>query len=130
MYPGTLSALGNGIYFAVPSFTDQQFLPHFPLASKIALKYTKGEDSGVLIRAALNVDAQVADCDILKEGLREFRNRVREAGITDIGTFAAAIGKDAYFADGIYDDTGEMVYTVLNRGMLWVQREARLIKNN
>jgi DUF971 family protein len=130
LYPGTLSALGNGIYFAAPSMKDETFLPNFPLVSKVALKYTKGENSGTLIRAALKSASKVADCDDLKQDLRENRNRARAAGITDIGTYAAALGFDAYYADGIYDDADERIYTVLNRGSLLIQKTAKLIKSN
>src|ERR1035438_3309916 len=65
MYPGTLSALGNGIYFAVPTIKDDKFSPIFPLVSFVALKYTKGVNSGCLIRAALIKSAKIADCDDL-----------------------------------------------------------------
>ena len=134
MYPGTLSALGNGIYFAVPSHVDEKLYPAFPKVSKVALKYTKTKEqnygAGALIRAALKTEAKIADCDDLRQDLRENRNRAKLAGITDIGTFAAALGFDAYFADGIDEDADERVYTVLNRGAIFVQRQATLIKNN
>jgi hypothetical protein len=129
MYPGTLSALGNGIYFAVPTVKDEHFLPTFPMVSAVALKYTKGENSGCLIRAALVKNAKIADCDDLKDDLRDNRNRARSSGITDIGTFAAALGFDAYYADGVYNDTDERIYTVLNRGAIYVQSSAKLIRN-
>lgn len=129
MYPGTLSALGNGIYFAVPTVRDEKFLPTFPLVSAVALKYTKGVNSGCLIRAALVKNAKIANCDDLKDDLRQNRNRARSSGITDVGTFAAALGFDAYFADGVYNDTEERIYTVLNRGAIYVQSKAKLIQN-
>jgi hypothetical protein len=129
LYPGTLSALGNGIYFAVPTIKDEKFLPIFPLVSCVALKYTKGENSGCLIRAALTKAVKIADCNDLKDDLRQNRNRARSSGITDVGTFAAALGFDAYYADGVYNDTAERIYTVLNRGAIYVQNKAQLIPN-
>jgi hypothetical protein len=128
MYPGTLSALGNGMYFAAPSSPGQN-LPGFPLVSVAALKYTKGggEAAGFLIRAALKKEAKIADCDDLKQDLRENRNRAKRAGITDVGAFAAALGFDAFFADRMYTDTDERVYVVLNRGMLLVQKQGIFI---
>lgn len=129
MYPGTLSALGNGIYFAVPTVKNERFLPLFPLVSTIALKYTKGESSGFLIRAALIKGVKIADCNDLRDDLRDNRNRARSSGIADIGTFAAALGFDAYFADGVYNDTDERIYTVLNRGSIYVQKTGTLIAN-
>jgi hypothetical protein len=129
MYPGTLSALGNGIYFAVPSKKDDQFLPTFPLISVVALKYTEGETAGIVLRAALKKGSKVADCDGLKQYLRENRNRAKRAGITDLGAFAAALGIDAFHADGLYDDTDERVYTVLNRGALLLQKRGILVKS-
>ena len=108
-YPGTLVALGNGMYFSVPSKSESVFGPAFRLVSVVALKYTVGESSGSLIRAALKKNAKIAECDELKQYLRENRNRAKRAGITDIGAFAAALGFDAIFADGMYDDTDERV---------------------
>lgn len=122
LYPGTLSALGNGIYFAVPSKKDEQYADTFPLISVVALKYTAGETAGIVLRAALKHGSQVADCDGLKQYFRENRNRAKRAGITDLGAFAAALGFDAFYADGLYEDTDERVYTVLNRGALLLQK--------
>lgn len=131
LYPGTLSALGNGIYFAVPSEVREEFGPAFPLVSKVALKYTIGDPqtSGCIIRAVLKPTAKVVDCDDLRDDLRQNRNRAKSAGITDIGTFAAALGIDAYFVDGVYPDTNERIYTVLNRGCLSLQRTVKNVRN-
>lgn len=122
MYPGTLSVLGNGMYFATAS--QQIGTPEFPMLSQIAMKYAKGtqEGAGILVRAALKKDAKVSSCDDLKQELRENRNRAKKAGITDVGAFAAALGLDAFYADEVYDDIdGELVYVVLNRGKLVIQ---------
>jgi hypothetical protein len=129
MFPGTLSAIGNGIYFAVPSKQDLLYTPLFPLVSVAALKYTRGETSGALVRAALKATAKIAQCDDLKQDLRENRNRAKRAGINDLGAFAAALGFDAFAADGVYDDTDERVFTVLNRGALIVQKVGVFVKN-
>lgn len=127
LYPGTLSAKGNGIYFAVPSKVEARFLPIFPRISIAAMKYTKGETVGILLRAALKKDSKLADCDELKEYMRENKNRSKRAGITDLGAFAAALGFDALYEDALYDDTGERIYTVLNRGALLIQKAGFLI---
>jgi hypothetical protein len=124
MYPGTWSALGNGMYFAVPSLKIPEYESILPMVSAVALKYTKGEEaagSGFIVRAALKKGSKIVDCDQLKEDVKLYRNRAKKAGITDIGAFAAALGIDAFYADGVYDDTEERVYTVLNRGALLVQ---------
>lgn len=127
MYPGTLTALGNGIYFAVPSRIDPKFHPDFPKVSYAALKYTKSENSGCLIRAALIEGSKIGNYDEIIALLKQNKDRAVAAGIADIGTFAASMGFDAMYADGIYDDTEERVYTVLNRGAIYVQRTARFI---
>lgn len=127
MYPGTLTALGNGMYFATPSHVDETNLPTFPRISVVALKYAKCETVGVVIRAALKPDSKIVDCEDLKADLRTHRNRVKLSGITDVGTFAASLGFDAYYADGVYEDCDERVYTVLNRGSLLVQSRAKLV---
>ena len=45
-----------------------------------------------------------------------------KAGITDIGAYAAALGVDAFKANGVYADVPEEnVYVILNRGILLVQ---------
>jgi hypothetical protein len=127
LYPGTLSAFGNGIYFAVPSKEDPTYFPGFPKISIVALKYTSSETPGVVVRAVLRKGSKIANCDDLKDDLRENRNRAKRAGINDLGAFAAALGFDAFFADYVYDDTDERVYTVLNRGTLSLQNQAALV---
>jgi hypothetical protein len=81
------------------------------------------------VRAALKATAKIAQCDDLKQDLRENRNRAKRAGINDLGAFAAALGFDAFAADGVYDDTDERVFTVLNRGALIVQKVGVFVKN-
>lgn len=129
LYPGTLSSKGNGIYFSVPSKEDPQYFPFFPKISIVALKYTKGEASGIVMRAALKKDAKLADSDDLKEYFKENRNRAKRAGIADLGAFAAALGIDALYEDDLYDDTGERIYTVLNRGALLIQKACILVQS-
>ena len=127
MYPGTLSALGNGMYFAAPSEKREDF-PGFPLVSVVARKYIKGDGSGILVRAALNKSAKVADCHDIKQDLKENKNRAKLAGITDIGAFAASLGIDAFYSDNVYMDTPERVYVVLNRGVILIQISCILVQ--
>jgi hypothetical protein len=130
MYPGTLSALGNGMYFATPNPKDEPgHHAAFPRISRIAMMYTKGaEGVGILVRAALKHDAKIACCDDLKSDLRDNRNRAKRAGITDVGAFAAALGFDAFYADGVYPDVpDEVVYVVLNRSALLMQSTCLLV---
>jgi hypothetical protein len=130
MYPGTLSALGNGMYFATPSQKAPPGTPPvFPLISKIAEKYTQGKDgAGVLVRAALKSNANIVDCQDIKDNRRDNRNRARRAGITDLGTFAAALGFDAFFDDGHLEGfPEERVCVVLNRGALLVQNRCLMV---
>jgi len=126
MYPGTLSAYGNGIYFAVPGQTGK--LAAFPKISEIARMYaTPGDDDlgpGVIVRAILKPSAKIADCQELKACFRDNRNRAHNAGITDLGAFAAALGFDAYHIDDCYDHTDERVFVVVNRGALIFQKIA------
>jgi hypothetical protein len=132
MYPGTLSALGNGMYFAVPGDKipkeELDKWPGFPRISTVAMKYVKGEGSGALVRAALKKTAKIADCHDLKQYFKENRNRAKLAGITDIGAFSASLGFDAYYADNVYEDTNERVFVVLNRGALLIQKQGILVK--
>ena len=131
MYPGTLSSYGNGIYFAVPSKVNAKYAPIFPKTSVIALKYTQvGTTSGVLIRAALKDGLKIADSDGLSTYFKENKNRCRRAGIKDLGAFAAALGFDAFYADNVYDDTDERIYTVLNRGALYVQKVGVMVEKS
>lgn len=128
LYPGTLTALGNGMYFSIPSKTEQKWNGlGFSKVSIVALKYTSGDGSGILVRAALKKDARIAECDDLRSDLQDNRNRAREAGITDVGAFAACLGFDAFYADNMYDDCDERVYTVLNRGVLLLQNRCVLV---
>jgi hypothetical protein len=125
MYPGTLSAYGNGIYFATPSTEEQ--LPHFPRTSKIARKYCGAcGEPGVLVRAALRSNSRCIELDEMQQFFREFRNKAKRAGIVDVGSFAAAMGYDAIHGDGLYEGIDERVYIVLNRGALIFQSSALL----
>lgn len=120
MYPGTLSAMGNGVYFAVPSLKIAP-IGGFKMLSRVALKYTKGDGYGVIVRAVLKKEAQCIEKDQLTEVMRDFKGRAKSAGITDMGALAAALGFDAFYCDGVYDDTHERVWVVLNRAALVLQ---------
>lgn len=123
LYPGTLSALGHGIYLAT---TSVEFGKHegFPRISRIAHEYAKKCHPGIIVRCALKKDAKITDAEGLKDFLRENRNRARDVGITDVGTFAAAFGFDGYFCDGVEPGTNERVWIVVNRGALVFQKNA------
>ena len=133
MYPGTLSAYGNGIYFAVPSKKYDKH-PAFPLISVLAHEYAQPEDpqfgAGIILRAVLSPNARTADCDDLRQYFKENRSRAQHAGITDLGAFAASVGIEAYFMDGCYDHTDERVWIVVNRGALVFQKTALQVRHN
>lgn len=130
MYPGTLSAMGNGMYFSTVG-KDAIASEHaaIPLVSRVAMMYTRGtEGAGILVRAALKKNAKIAYCEDLKADLRDNRNRAKKAGITDVGAFAAALGFDAFYADGLYSEVpDEVVYVVLNRGAVLMQRTCLMV---
>jgi hypothetical protein len=130
MYPGTLSVLGNGMYFATPSQKNEKpdTAALFPTFSRIAMHYTRGnEGTGILVRAAIKKDAKVAAYETLWTDYVDSKSKANRAGIKDVGAFAAVLGFDAFYADGAYvggpcaDIKGEMVYVVLNRGAMMVQ---------
>ncbi|MCE0483799.1 MAG: hypothetical protein LV479_06130 [Methylacidiphilales bacterium] len=125
MYPGTLSALGNGIYLATTGEyadtpSNSQF---FPKMSRMAFKYAANDDSGVILRCALKADAKILDFDDVRSIARDNRNRVRDAQVTDFGALTAALGFDAFVRDDTFDGSGEKVYVVVNRTALTFQRE-------
>jgi hypothetical protein len=128
MYPGTLTAVGNGMYFATAS-VDGTVGAGFDKVSFAAQKYTKGDEPGVLVRAALKSCNCIEECALMGDNMKESRIRAKSAGIADIGAFAAALGYDAIYANGVYEDTKEIVYVVLNRGALIVQKTCLMIKN-
>jgi hypothetical protein len=132
MYPGTLSALGNGIYMATTGAYAEPapILPSFPAMSKTARKYASEDDSGIVLRAVLKKDARILDYDGLKEIARDNRNRVREAQVTDFGALAAALGFDAFKRDDTFDGSEETFYVVVNRTALTFQREVLQFSNS
>jgi len=123
MFPGTLSAIGHGIYMATTS-VEYKDHPAFPRVSKVAHEYAKKEHPGVIVRCCLKQSIKSADDEDLKQFLREHRNRAKEVGINDLGTFAAALGLDGYYCDNVYDHTTERVWVVVNRGCLVFQNIA------
>jgi hypothetical protein len=127
LYPGILSATGNGIHFAVPSQVSDRWAV-FPKISVVAQKYTKkGPSSGALIRAVLKPDAKSIDFQDVRNDFKQYKNRAKNAGIVDAGAFAAAIGIDALYADGMNDDSDERIYTVFNRGKILFQNQFILV---
>src|SRR5260221_580613 len=80
-----------------------------------------------IFAAVLKEGSRMAQREDLTQDLRENRNRAKRAGITDLGSFAAALGFDAFYSDYVYEDSDERVYTVLNRGMLIVQKVGILV---
>jgi hypothetical protein len=129
LFPGTQSAKGNGIYFAVPSLPDKfKSIPSFLKVSQVALKHTFGESSGIIVKAVLKPGAKTADFDEVKQLLREHKNRAKTAGIEEIGSFCAALGFDAVYCDEVYEgDLNERVYVVFNRGALVLQNICLMI---
>ena len=123
LYPGTLSAIGHGIYLSTTS-VPYAHNPAFPMISRVAHEYAKREHPGVIVRCCMKEDVKSADDAELKTFLREHRNRAKEVGINDLGTFAAALGLDGYFCDNVYDHTTERVWVVVNRGCLVFQNIA------
>jgi hypothetical protein len=119
LYPGTQSAMGNGIHLAEPS--KEHGVPGFAKISVIANEYASMAKPGMIVRCALKTSAAIIDFDELRKLLRENRNRIRDIGITDAGAFAAALGFDAIFCEHVYDHTNEKCWIVLNRGALVFQ---------
>lgn len=113
----------------MPGVAESPYAGIFPRISKVALKYTNGETSGILVRAALKKTSQIGECDGLQQYLRENRNRARRAGITDLGAFAASLGFDAIYEDCLYDDSEERIFTVVNRGALLIQKTGVFVKS-
>lgn len=127
MYPGTLSAYGNGIYLATPMRMNPNN-PAFAKVSAVALGYTKGEGAGVLVRAALKADAKILEYADLWELYLQNRSRALKAGVKDLGAFTAALGYDAYYLDGI-EHPHERTWTVVNRGALTFQKIALQVRS-
>lgn len=125
MFPGVQIALGHGIYFAEPS--GPAVADHFPKSSITAQHYaTTGSEhaSGVVLRCALRAEAWTIEKLDLQERFRDDRNRAKAAGIVEMGAYAAAIGFDAIWSDGVHLWSGERVWNVVNRAALTFQKEA------
>lgn len=120
LYPGTLSAMGNGIHLAEPSETHGG--SGFAKVSVVAMEYASREKPGMIVRCILKENTNQIDFDDLKQLFRENRNRAKDVGITDAGAFAAALGFEAVSCEKIYDHTDERCWIVLNRGALVFQR--------
>ena len=120
LYPGTQSALGNGIHLADPSEKFEQ--AGFAKISVVAREYAQREKPGMIVRCGLKFNSNVIALDDVRQLFRENRNRARDVGLTDAGAFAAALGFDAIVCEHIYDHTEERVWIVLNRGALIFQR--------
>jgi hypothetical protein len=122
LFPGTQTALGNGIYFATPSV--QRGAHGFQKISSVAERYAKNGIGGAIVRAIIKSTAKTIEREDLHQLFREHKNRAHSAGIRDAGAFAAAIGFDAYSCDGVYCDCDEVVWVVLNRASLIFQNIA------
>jgi hypothetical protein len=120
LYPGTQSAMGNGIHLAEPSIDHG--VAGFSKISTIAREYASTNKPGMIVRCALKKNTQNIDFDELRTFFRENRNRAHDVGITDAGAFAAALGFEAIFCEHVYDHTNERCWIVLNRGALIFQR--------
>ena len=126
MCPGTQSAIGTGIHFAIPSMKDPEN-SDFPHMSQIAVEYATGQFGGAITRAA--IDPQRAkDCRELLQINRDYKASARKAGIMDVGALAAAYGVEAFFAERHYDHVPEDIWVVLNRGALTFQNSVLLTK--
>lgn len=120
LYPGTLSAMGNGIYFAEPSIDHN--VHGFTKISTIAMEYASTGKPGVIVRCALKQGVNSIDFDDLKQLFRDNRNRAVDIGITDAGAFAAALGFEAICCEGMYTHAKECCWIVLNRTALVFQQ--------
>ena len=61
------------------------------------------------------------DSEELRDCFREDRNRTRGVGITDFGTYAAAIGLDGFYVDEHFTYSKERTWIVVNRRALVLQ---------
>jgi hypothetical protein len=124
MYPGGVIVHGHGMYFAEPSRSNPDN-PRFPRLSEVAARYaTKGGAGvmGILLRCALKPDTKTMAIENLLEAYRGDRNRVRSAGLSDLGTYAAARGVDAFWIDEHFTYSSERTWNVVNRTALILQR--------
>jgi len=123
LHPGTKIAYGQGIYLSTPSIDED--LPEFPKVSEVARHYACSPDgAGIVLRCILKKEVQLLEREDILEHFREEKNRARQAGISDLGTFAAACGFQGYTCDGIAPKHEEEVVVVLDRTALVFQRVA------
>jgi hypothetical protein len=124
MYPGGVIVHGHGMYFAEPSMANPHN-PRFPRVSEVAARYaSKGGDMGILLRCALRPTAKTLDIEELLEDYGSDKNGVRKAGISDLGTYAAARGFDAFWIDEHFTYSRERTWNVVNRTGLLLQRRS------
>ena len=123
MYPGAAIVYGHGMYFAEPSETAiDPPNPNFPRISRVALRYaTRDGATGIVLRCGLKPVAKTMTLDDLRAVQRDEKNRLLRAGIDDLGTFAAALGIDAYSVEEAFDYAQERTWIVVNRSALVVQ---------
>lgn len=114
LHPGTKIAFGQGIYLATPSVAGHH--PEFPRISEVACHYaTSADGAGIVLRCVLKKEVILREQGEILAHFREERNRARQAGIVDLGTFAAACGFQGYTCDGIAPKHEEEVVVVLDR---------------
>ena len=128
MYPGIQIAYGHGIYFAEPRTTIAPPDPNFPRISEVAVRYATMDGAiGVVVRCALKKEAVIMGLDQLRAERQADKNRLRRMGIEDLGTFAAALGIDAFWVEEPFDYAREKTWIVVNRAMLFAQRTGKKI---
>lgn len=120
LFPGTLTASGQGIYLATTSVVYGGHIA-FPRFSHVAHKYAKKEAPGMIVRCVLKKDAKTSEASDLSQFLRENKNRAKDVfGTLDLGTFAASLGIDGYSCDH-YEHPGETTWVIVNRSALVFQ---------
>jgi hypothetical protein len=120
MFPGTLTAFGQGIYFSTPSVSDG-IHPAFPRYSHVADQYAKKGASGLIVWCVVKKEANIQDSDELRQFLRENKSRAKEVfDAPDLGTFAASLGIDGYHCSSV-EHPDETTWVILNRPALVFQ---------
>lgn len=130
MFPGTLTAFGQGIYLSTTSENHSQKHPSFPRISHVARKYAEKCPPGMIVRCVLKKDAKTEDSDELLQFLKENKNRAKDVfGSADLGIFAASLGFDGYFCAGV-EHPDETTWVILNRASLVFQTTGLQINKN
>jgi len=123
LHPGTQTAYGHGIYLAEASKDPEKrksgLTEGFEDRSMTAWEYANKAHPGVILRAVISPDCNVREFEDLHADYPDYRTRALKMGIQDIGSFAAALGIDAYFTDCF--DPHERIWVVLNRTVLTFQ---------